>query len=322
MLSRTTSQTDAAIGDIASDNVSGAAEVLRRAEAIFSLLNTELTNQASRGASLSIEEAQQAVRKKCIALAKAQPDMSSLLRLASEALSAARAATAGREALKSAADAARRFVESATHSAHAAAMHAVSLIRDGSKVLTHSRSSTVLEALIEARLAGRHFEVIATESRPMFEGRKLAGELSSRGIHVTVIADAAALLFLERADVIMVGADRVTPEHVVNKIGTRMIAVAARERGLPIYALCDTSKFIAADYLADVIRDRRDASELWPDAPEGVAVVNSYFEPTPLAYFTGVITEQGVLSDTDASMFAGKACMDPMLVEALAEPAR
>jgi translation initiation factor 2B subunit (eIF-2B alpha/beta/delta family) len=322
MLSRTTSQTDAAIGDIASDNVSGAAEILRRAGEVFSLLSAEVTNQPSLGASLSIEEAQQAVRETCIALAKAQPDMSSLLRLASEALSAARSETAGREALKSAADAARRFVESATHSAHAAATHAVSLIRDGSKLLTHSRSSTVLEALIEARRAGKHFEVIATESRPMFEGRKLADELSSRGINVTVIADAAASLFIERADLIMVGADEVTPEHVVNKIGTRMIALAAHERGLPIYALCDTSKFIAADYLSDVIRDQRNAGELWPDAPEGFAVVNSYFEPTPLAYFTGVITELGVLSDTEASRLAGKAWLDPILLEALGEPAR
>ena len=316
MLSRTTSQTDAAIGDIASDNVSGAAEILRLAAAIFSLLNDELTNQASLSASLSIEEAQQSVRKTCTALAKAQPDMSSLLRLASEALSAARAEAAGREALKSAADAARRFLESATHSAHAAAMHAVSLIRDGSSVLTHSRSSTVLEALIEARRAAKHFEVIATESRPMFEGRRLASELSARGINVTVIADAAASLFIGRADLILVGADKITPEHVVNKIGTRMIALAARERGLPIYALCDTSKFIAADYLA-VICDQRNASELWPDAPAEVAVVNSYFEPTPLTYFTGVFTELGVLSGKDASMFAGKACIDPILLEAL-----
>lgn len=312
MLSRTTGQTDAAIGDIASDNLSGAAETLGRAAAIFSLLNTELTNQISKGAlrsaSLNIEEAQQSVRDTCVALAKAQPDMSSLLRLASEALSAARAETAGLEALKSAAGAARRFVESAAHSAHTAAMHAVSLIRDRSTLLTHSRSSTVLDALIEARRAAKHFEVIATESRPMFEGRKLASELSSRGIHVTVIADTAASLFIERTDLVLVGADKITPEQVVNKIGTRMIALAARERGLPIYALCDTSKFIAADYLAE---------EVWPDEPDGVAVVNGYFEPTPLAYFTGVITELGVLSGTEASLLAGKACIDPILLRRL-----
>jgi translation initiation factor 2B subunit (eIF-2B alpha/beta/delta family) len=313
MLSRTTPQSDAAIRDIASDNVSGAAEILRRAAAVFSLLGDELGHQAL----LSVEEAQHSVCKTSIALPKAQPDMSSLLRLASAALSAARSETEGQGALKLAADAAHEFVESAADSAHAASMHAVNLIRDGSKLLTHSRSSTVLEALIEARRAGKHFEVIATESRPMLEGRKLAGQLSSNGIQVTVIADAAASLFIECADMIMIGADKITPENLVNKIGTKMIALAARERGLPIYAICDTSKFIAVDYFAGVIRDQRNASELWPDPPEGVAVANSYFEPTPLAYFTGVITERGALSNSETSACAREANIDPVLVDAL-----
>jgi ribose 1,5-bisphosphate isomerase len=320
MPGRTTNRTDAAIGDIASDNVSGAAEILRRAAAIFTLLRDELSQQAPP----NIEQAQQSVREACVALVRAQSDMSSLLRLASAAFVAARAGTAGPEALKRAADAASRFVESATDSAHAAAMHAVNLIHDGSRLFTHSRSSTVLEALIEARCAGKQFEVFATESRPMFEGRKLASELSSKGINVTVIADAAAALFIARGDLIanmiLVGADKVTPEHVVNKIGTSMIALAARERGLPVYAVSDTSKFIAADYLADGIRDQRDLRELWPDAPEGVAVANSYFEPAPLAYFTGIITELGVLSPAEASMLAGRACIDPMLVGELRSP--
>jgi translation initiation factor 2B subunit (eIF-2B alpha/beta/delta family) len=297
MLGRTNILTEAAITRIASDNVSGAAEILRSAATVFSLMSAEPAHQASP----SIEEAQRAILNTGLALARAQPDMSSLLRLASEALSAAHTETAGRQALRAAADAALRFVESATDSAHRAAMHAVLLIRDGSKVLTHSRSSTVLEALIKAQDAGKHFEVVATESGPMVEGRKLASELSDRGINVTVIADAAASLFIERADLIMIGADKITPRFVVNKVGTRMIALAARERGVPIYVICDTSKFIADDYLA------------------GVAVPGSYFEATPLGYFTGIIGESGVLSNVDAAVFAGEARVDPMLIDALRE---
>lgn len=313
MLSRTTYKTDAAIRDLASDRVSGAAEILRRAAAVFSLLTDELINQASP----SIEEAQVLIRKTCIALAKAQPDMSSLLRLASASLSAARSEAASLEALHSAADAACVFVESATVSAHDAAMHAGNLIRDESRLLTHSRSSTVLQALIEARRAGKHFEVFATESRPMFEGRKLANELSSERIKVTVIADAAPSLFIERSDLIMIGADMLTPENLVNKIGTKIIALAAIERGVPMYAVCDTSKFIAADYFGDVIREGRNTGELRSNAREEVAVENDYFEPTPLAYLTGVITERGALSNSEASACAREAYVDPLLVDAL-----
>ncbi len=175
----------------------------------------------------------------------------------------------------------------------------------------------MLEALVEARRAGKQFKVVATESRPMFEGRKLANELSTDGIHVTVIADAAASLFIESVELILVGADRITPQHLVNKVGTKMIALAARERGVPIYAVCDTSKFVGVDYFEDTIRDQRDPRELWPDAPEGVAVQNRYFEPIPLVFFTGFVTERGALSDSEASACARDADVDPVLVDLL-----
>lgn len=312
-LSRPTPETDAAIHDIALDNRSGAAEILCRAACVFSLLSDEST----RLAPMSIEEAREVLRITCIALVMAQPDMSTLLRLASAALSAARAEAVASDALRSSFDAARRFVESATDSVHAAAMHAVTLIHDGSKILTHSRSSTVLEALVEARRSGKQFELFATESRPMLEGRKLASELSCEGIHVTVMADAAASLFVEQVDLILVGADRITTEHLVNKIGTKMIALAARERGVPIYAIGDSSKFVPADYLGDLIRDQHDASELWPDAPQVIRVSNRYFETTPLAFFKGVITERGALPDSEASACARGVYVNPVLVDAL-----
>lgn len=306
-----TKETEAAIDAIASDNMSGAAEILHRGVAIFSLLRPPDPQ------SFSVERVRQIILKTCVALVNAQPDMSSLLRLASETVSATREQANGPEAVRAAVDAAARFAESALLSARAAAMHAVNLIGDGSTVLTHSRSSTVLEALIEARLVGKHFEVVATESRPMFEGRKLANELANNEIKVTMIADAAASVFIQRADIVLVGADKITPDHAVNKIGTKMIALAARERGIPIYAVCDTSKFIAADYLRNAGRDQMNADELWPAAPTGVMVVNRYFESTPLSYFTGIVTELGVLSNMDASLAAGKALIDEMLAVAL-----
>lgn len=306
-----TKEPEAAIREIASDNISGAAEILRRGAAVFSLL------KPPDQSSFSVEQARNAIIKTSVALVNAQPDMSSLLRLASETVSATRAQANGPQAVRAAVDAAARFAESALLSAHAAAMHAVNLIGEGATVLTHSRSSTVLEALIEARRAGKHFEVVATESRPMFEGRKLANELASNKIKVTMIADAAASVFIQRANIVLVGADKITTDHAVNKIGTRMIALAARERGLLIYAVCDTSKFIADDYLRIGGQDQMNASELWPAAPTGVMVVNRYFESTPLSYFTGIVTDLGVLSSVDASLAAEKASIDELLAVAL-----
>ena len=304
----------AAIDKIASDNTSGAAEILRLSAEVFSLLNSQHT----KGSSISIEQGQRLVMETCVALVLAQPDMTSLLRLASDALAAARNTTDALRVLKSVEEAALTFIERAGAAANEAARHAANFIPSGRAVLTHSRSSTVLAALVEARRQGKEFSVISTESRPMLEGRVLAEALAVEGVRVSLITDAAAARMLDEVDLVLVGADKVTPDHLLNKIGTRMIALAARERGVPAYGVCDTSKFIDADYLIASARDQLSADELWPEAPEGVVVVNRYFEPTPLALLAAIITEQGKLTPEETARRAERASIDIELADALA----
>ncbi len=317
MLSNIDSQSriviDEAICRIASDNTSGAAEILRSAATVFILLN-EMSSEHCGG---DFEVAQQDIIETCVALASAQPEMSPLLRLASAALSAAQTATSAPDSWRRAGQAALSFIANAERAAHDAGLQSATLIRDHSTVLTHSRSSTVLAAFVEARRAGRRFSVFATESRPMLEGRALAEALAGQGIPVTLIADAAACLVMDDVDLVIVGADKVTPVNLINKIGTRMIALAARERGLPVYALCDSSKFIRDDYLDTPLSHPGRAGELWPDAPGGVAVANRFFEPTPLTCFTGIVTEDGPLSSTEAAIRAEDASINSVLVSAL-----
>jgi ribose 1,5-bisphosphate isomerase len=305
---------DSSINQIASNSTSGATEILRLAGEVFS----QLRGQADPSLG-SVEQAQQAILETAIALVRAQPDMSSLLRLASVAISAASTATSAQDALRSAEDHTLKFIDAADRAVRTAALHAANLILPGATVMTHSRSSTVLAALVEARLNGRSFSVVATESRPGLEGRTLAEALAHEDIRVSLIADSAASLAMDDVDVVLVGADTITREHLVNKIGTRMIGLAARERGLPFYAVCDTSKFINADYWGRSVRNEGSINLLWPDAPAEVRVVNGYFEPTPLALFNGIITEDGVLSTEEASRRAERASIDNQLVDALEE---
>ena len=302
-----------AIERIALDNTSGAAEILRRAGDVFTLLDDRAQEQAAANS-------QQAVIETCTALALAQPDITPLLRLASAALSAARGATNDRAALTCAKEAALSFIAIAERGARHAAHQAADLIQDGTTILSHSRSSTVIAAFVEALQAGRDFSVIATESRPMQEGRVLAATLASLNIPVTLIVDAAAASAMDAVALVMLGADRITASNLTNKIGTRMIALAARERGLPLYAVCDSSKFIRADYLGPAIRHTPSPDELWAHAPRGVAVVNNYFEPTPLTFFTGIVTEYGTLSVIEASRRAEHASIDDELLRALEIP--
>lgn len=300
----------AAIKEIADDNRAGAAEILRRAAQVYSLLRD------SQAESIADEEKTRALIIRVSAeLMQAQPLMSPLANLASAVVTAAMNSTGAQEIIESATSTARDFADNAEQSISVVSQFAAELIFDGAIVLMHSRSSTVLAALMNARRAGKIFSVIATESRPVMEGREIARSLAGEGIAVTLVADMTAALMMKQAHIALVGADKITPEFLVNKIGTRMIALAARELGVPIHALCDSSKFTACS--DDVIEKERSTDELWPGAPALVKVSNLYFEPVPLACFSSIITEDGALSPEEAARRAASNKLHPALLEAM-----
>lgn len=299
--------------EIAEDNRSGAAETLKRAAEIFSMLAA----RPQKPGPATIEDARLIVIRTSAALVQAQPDMAPLANLASRAVRAALVAETAGRIYQAAASAAHIFIKEAESASVAACAHASALVEENSVVLTHSRSSTVLGALLKSRREGKRFRVVITESRPLLEGRALAEELAREGASVTLIADAAAALDMQRVDLVLFGADKVTPLSLVNKIGTRMIALAAQERGVAVYAICDSSKFISVDARAFFSDERRSADELWPAAPKGIAVMNRYFEPTPLSCFTKIITEEGPISVEEAARSAEANFIEQALALAL-----
>lgn len=303
----------AAIRQIACDNTAGAAELLRRAADVYSLLAEERSNSACS----SVEHAIRKVIEASVALLGAQPGMAPLARLASAAVEAAIGCSREDEVFNHAQAAAQTFALRATRAGEAASAHAAELVPDGSRVLTHSRSSTVLLAFKLALTAGKHLTVIATESRPMMEGRTLAAELSREGISVVLIADAAAAQGIEQADFVLLGADRVTTSDVVNKIGTRLIALAAREAGKPVHVVCDTSKFIGSTEGFQNEWLRHDRFELWSDAPDEIEVLNTYFETTPLFLFNSIITELGTTRPQETAQLAERFVLHPRLLEGI-----
>jgi ribose 1,5-bisphosphate isomerase len=281
--------------EIKADNRSGAAEILRKAAAVYqAVASTDLAGRPPDGLDLMID---------CISsvLRRVQPGMVGLLNMV-RAVDHAIHHSGGTALFEVAARAASEFAESASRMTAAAAARGAQLITDKAVVLTHSRSSTVLASLLGAASSGRSFSLIATESRPMLEGRQVAEVISNAGIHVTVIVDAAATQVMNTVDLFLVGADRVTPEHVLNKIGTTMIALAARSRGIPAYCLADTSKFTGERSTAEL--PARPDAEVWPDSPAGISIINRYFEEVPIDLFTGIVTEGGPLEPLEAGKLA------------------
>jgi ribose 1,5-bisphosphate isomerase len=170
-------------------------------------------------------------------------------------------------------------------------------IRDGMVVFTHCHSSTVTHLLSKAKEDGKRFEVVCTETRPVFQGRITAKEMLALGVKTTFIVDSAARSFMRDADIVIVGADAITSEgNVVNKIGTGTIALLAHEARKPFYVVAELLKFDPATVCGDYEKiEERNPDEVWKSAPEKLTVRNPAFDVTRRDFIHGVICEEGII---------------------------
>lgn len=194
---------------------------------------------------------------------------------------------------------------------HRIGEHGASLINDGDQVLTHCNAGTLATvsygtAIAPVRTAirqGKKVRVIATETRPRLQGAKLTTyELLRDGIPVTLIVDGAVGYVMEMGMVqkVIVGADRITKKFVANKVGTYLIALAAKANNVPFYVAAPASTFNLRNDQSEVKIEERNPQEVTHIggkriAPKGVSAFNPAFDLTPMELVTGFITERGVL---------------------------
>ena len=191
-----------------------------------------------------------------------------------------------------------RFLEALESSKEKIASVGSKRILRHSKVLTHCHSSTVTNMLRKAKLDGKTFEVICTESRPVFQGRLTAKEMLDAGIKTTLIVDSAVRYFMNEIDLVVVGADAITSEgNVVNKIGTSVVALTAKEARTPFYVVSELLKFDPATIRGDYERiEERSAKEVWADPPSGLIIRNPAFDVTRREFIHGIVCEEGIIS--------------------------
>ena len=170
-------------------------------------------------------------------------------------------------------------------------------------IATLSASEGVLAAIRELTTDGRKPRVIIGESRPRLEGRDTARALADAGIEAWLVADAALPLLLSQASALWIGADAVTEAGVLNKIGSYTAALAAREHGVPAWAIATRRKILPSATAALGIHEMPPA-EIWEDAPEGVRPRNFYFEMVPMSLLRGVVVEDSVLGVTECGVAA------------------
>jgi translation initiation factor 2B subunit (eIF-2B alpha/beta/delta family)/ADP-ribose pyrophosphatase YjhB (NUDIX family) len=182
------------------------------------------------------------------------------------------------------------------HATERTAAQAAKALSGARTVLTHSAGAVSEKALLRWARRQAKAHVVVTESRPRYEGLALAGRLALRGLRVRLITDAQVGLEVERADAVLVGADAITDDdRLINKAGTRLLALAARERGIPAYAACQTHKVAPPGW--PVALERQEPDHVLPGPERGMRVSNVVFDATPAAWFTAVVTERGALTE-------------------------
>jgi methylthioribose-1-phosphate isomerase len=189
--------------------------------------------------------------------------------------------------------------------------HGAELIEDGDVILTHCNAGslatvdygTALGVVRAAIEEGKDVKVIACETRPRLQGAKLTCyELMRDNIPVTLITDTMVGYVMSKGlvDKVVVGADRIVRDAVLNKIGTYNVAVLAFEHGVPFYVAAPTSTMDQFRISDDTVIEERNPMEVTNVGseritPEGIKVLNPAFDITPMEYVDAVITEEGIL---------------------------
>lgn len=187
------------------------------------------------------------------------------------------------------------------------------LIENDSTVLTHCNAGalatggvwgTALGVIRGAVDQGKKVSVIADETRPYLQGARLtAWELLKDNIPVTLITDnmSGHLMKKGRVQAVVVGSDRIAANgDVANKIGTYMVAVLAKQHGIPFYVAAPLSTVdLNCPTGEEIPIEERDIREITHVrdiqlAPEGIEVSNYAFDVTPNELVTAIITEKGV----------------------------
>lgn len=178
-------------------------------------------------------------------------------------------------------------------------------------IMTQCFAETVIGTMLrECRARGNEIKVICPETRPYFQGARLTASVAcDMGFDVTVISDnmPGYVLKEKKVDLFTSAADVITMDgHVINKVGTFQIALAASYWGIP-YFTTGTPNPSHPD-MSSVVIEERDPL-LVMDAMgtrttmEGVKGFYPAFDVTPPKLVNGIITEKGIYSPYDLNRY-------------------
>lgn len=148
-------------------------------------------------------------------------------------------------------------------------------------------------------------EALAAETRPLLQGARLTTwELQQMGAPYRLFVDSAgpALLARGKADVVLIGADRIAANgDTANKIGSYSLALGAQRAGVPFVVVAPESTVdVATASGEDIEIEDRGTAEVAAVrgvsiAAPGTQALNPAFDVTPHDLITAVVTNRRVV---------------------------
>ncbi len=197
--------------------------------------------------------------------------------------------------------AAEEFIEYSKNAVKVIAELGAKRIENGDVIMTHCHSTAAVSVIVEAHNQGKVSKVYVKETRPKMQGLITAKALADAGLDVILIPDSAVRYFMKRVNKVVVGADTIAANGaVINKIGTSLVALAAKEARVRLYVAAETYKFSPQTVIGELVpievRDPREIVEdEWLRANPQVKVYNPVFDVTPPEYIDAIITEKGII---------------------------
>lgn len=191
------------------------------------------------------------------------------------------------------------------------AAYLVDMFPDNGTVMTQCFGETIVGQMLKvAKARGKQLRIFCPETRPYFQGARLTATVCyEMGFDVTVITDnmPAYVMQREHVDVFTSAADVICMDgHVVNKVGTFQIAIAAKYMGIPYYVTgAPDSVHPSIDSVKIELRDPDFVLQAMgvKTARDGVKGYYPAFDITPPALVSGIVTDGGIYCPYDLKRY-------------------
>ncbi|KAI0199356.1 hypothetical protein F4808DRAFT_215257 [Astrocystis sublimbata] len=176
-------------------------------------------------------------------------------------------------------------------------------IQDGEVILVYGRNALVERTLLRAhKLSKKQIEVIVVDDPYEQKGQDLAKILVEEGFTVSYSGDFGALpAQVQRADRVILGAESMFSNGALYaRCGTSDIAMAAKDYGTKVFALCETINITER-----VSSDSLTYNEIDPERCTA-AKFRLLYDTTPSEHLTTVVTEINSAQPTSVSYLLRK----------------